>query len=296
MKLPTLLLGLLVVAGCTSRSMPPVEGGPSNGHYLNPLTGKAWNSGLTDRDKADAKAIDGIQTLFNDGLFDKARTALDELLAAGCHHPQALFLRAKLANQAGDLKATVAWCEKTLQESSGWGEPRVLLAKTFLKLERPAAAGSVFADLDRMAPKSPWGPWGLGQVAIHEGNFAVAIKHFDLALERDPDHLPSLETRADLAAQAGDRAGESRFLVRLVVLAPEAPGLHRRIGELAEEDGRLEDARRSFERAFELEPRPETAKRLASLAERRGDQPAARRWRQRAGEAAPVDETPPELR
>jgi tetratricopeptide (TPR) repeat protein len=183
----------------------------------------------------------------------------------------------------------IPWCEKAVAASPSWIEPRLLLARVYLKLERPAAAGSVYEDIDRLAPWSPWGPYGVGWVAWMRGDRERAAARFDEALKRDPDHLPSLRVRAAVAQAAGDAAAEARCLSRALVLMPEDPALHLRLADLAQAQERQEDVRRHLERAWSLDPRPATAHRLADLARLRGDPEDLARWTARAGDRRPVE-------
>lgn len=237
----------------------------------------------TPPDTAEARQVDAARLLYEQGLYDRARASLDALLNAGCAHPEALLLRARLAAQAGDHAGALPWCDRAIAASPFWTEPRVLLAQLHLKLERPAAAEAVFVDIERLDPKGPWGPWGQGMVAQLRGDQARARILLDRALEREPDHRPALEARARLAALAGEAEREQALLRRLTARRGEDAGTLARLAELARQQGRHEDARRDYERSWELEPQPATARALAELAASRGDEDAAVRWRARGG-------------
>ncbi len=242
----------------------------------------------------EAKRLDEVQRLYRDGLFDRAGLALDVLLADGSRQPQAFLLKARLTRQAGDLEGTIPWCGKAIEASPSWVDPRILLAQTYLKLERHSAAANVFADIDRLAPRGPWGLYGQATVAAMRGDHATATVFADQALERDPDHEPSIQLRAQLARLAGDAANEERMLVRLTALDPLEPSIRVRLGELSQAGGRLEDAQRQFQRAYELEAHPATAAKLADLARLANDPEGERRWNaRRVAGASPVDHDAP---
>jgi tetratricopeptide (TPR) repeat protein len=232
---------------------------------------------------ADAERVDAAQHLYTDGLFDRAREAVDGLLADGVRHPQVFMLKAQLLRQAGDLDGAISWCAKAVEASPAWVEPRVLAAQIHLARERYAAAASLFEDIDRLAPRGPWGAYGQAVVAAQRGDHAQAISFCERALERDPDHEPSIQLRAQLARLKGDTLGEERLLARYVALQPMDAEARVRLGELAQAAGRMEDARRQLMRAYELEPRPSTAAQLADLARLANDVDDERRWRQRSG-------------
>ncbi len=244
---------------------------------------------------AEANDMDRIQQLMDDGLYDQARTKLDALLARGCQHPQAYLLRGQLHYQRGELEEVIPWCNKALESSSYWIEPRMLLAQTYIRLKRFSGAESVLNDLDRLAPKLPWGPYGTGTIAAMRGDLDRAIILLDEALKRDPKHIPSIRIRARLAAQKKDEKLEEQLLGRYLDQVPHASWAHERLGELAVVDNRLVDARRSFLRAYELNPSRSTALRLAELAQRQNDTKEAEYWQFRAGtrpDAAPATDNP----
>jgi tetratricopeptide (TPR) repeat protein len=231
----------------------------------------------------EAKQIDEAQGLVDDGMFDQARAKLDALFAKGCRHPQAMIIEAKLAYRQGDFEQAIPWCDRALEASPLWVEPRVLMAQSYLKLKRYAAAASSFEDIDRIAPDSPWGPYGMGVIAAMRGDAGTASKELDRALARDGKHAPSLEARAGVARMQQDRALEEKLLQRYVVEEPLDAFAIERLGELARASDRLEDARRAFERSYELARLPDSAKQLAELARQRGDEADERLWSGRAG-------------
>lgn len=244
---------------------------------------------------ADAERVDAAQHLFNDGLFDRARQEIDGLIADGVRHPQVFMLKAQLLRQGGDLDGAIPWCSKAVEASPAWVEPRIVAAQIHLARERYAAAGSLFEDIDRLQPRGPWGAYGQAVVASRRGDHDQATIYCDRALERDPDHVPSLELRAQLARLKGDAAGEERLLSRYVTLQPLDPDARVRLGELAQAAGRMEDARRQLVRAYELEPRPGIAAQLADLARLAGDGEDERRWRQRSGAPAAAHDDEPSM-
>ncbi len=298
-------LVVLILTGCATREAAIVGGSvqtvaamgeistngvaTTSGRMLNPLTGRPFDQAPDPRAKAEATAVDEATRLVEDGLFDRARTKVDALIAAASTHPSVPYLKARLMIQADDLEAAIPWCEKAVAASPTWIEPRLLLARVYLKLERPGSAGSVYEDIDRLAPWSAWGPYGVGWVAWMRGDKERASARFDEALKREPDHLPSLRVRAAIAQAVGDTAAEARCLSRALILMPEDPSLHLRLADLAQADQRNEDVRRHLERAWALDPRPATARRLADLARLRGDPEDLSRWTHRSGGDRPAE-------
>jgi len=261
------MVAMLALAGCTHSRAPVV-----------PLLNRP-----PAHDLREGAAVDEARRLYREGLFDQAHAAADALTTAGSRHPELLFLQAELAAQRGDHLAATTWCEQAISASPLWPEPRIQLAQSWLKLERYAAAESVFADIERLVPTSPWGPYGMGAVTAMRGDTARATTFAHQALERDPEHQPSLALAARLARQSGAAAREEELLSRLVQLDPGEASTWARLGELALASNRTTDGERSLERAYAIEARPTWAKTLADLATRRGDPVAAARWRAAVG-------------
>jgi tetratricopeptide (TPR) repeat protein len=235
---------------------------------------------------ADARRIDEARKLFDDGLYDQAQKAVAALLADHSTHPLAYQLQAQLCAQRGELDQATTWCDQAIASSPWWIEPRLLLAQCYIKLKRLAAAETVFGDIDRLAPHSPWGAYGQGALALMRGDRERAVQLLDEALRRDDRHLPSLKARIDLAGWLRQTALEEQLLGRFLHEEPNAPWVHGRLGELAMAAQRLDDARRTFTHAYELQPDRSIAQRLAEIAQRRNDAAEAAYWQARAGTQA----------
>ena len=247
---------------------------------------------------AEARQMDEIQQLMEDDLYDQARVKLKAVLAAGGTHPVAYLLQARLLYQQSHFEEAVPWCNKAIAASGYWIEPRVLLAQSYMRLKRLAAAESVFADLDHLAPQAPWGPYGQGITTLMRGDRQRGTAFIDEALRRDPDHLASLRTRIELAVQARDGDLAERLAGRYLAQEPNSGWVYELLGDLATTAGRLEDAHRAYLRAYECGPTAGIARHLAELAQRRGDAADAQLWQERAGivaqdRGAPAKPPPP---
>jgi tetratricopeptide (TPR) repeat protein len=234
---------------------------------------------------AEAREVDAIRQLMDDGLYDQVRQRLKALLDGGCRHPEAFLLQARLLYLQSAFADAAPWCDQAIAASPYWIEPRVLLAQCYIRLKRLGAAENVFADIDRLGPKSPWGPFGMGAVAAMRGHHDRAVALLDEALRRDLRHAPSLRGRMELAAQDRQTELEERLLARYLAEEPTSAWAQARQGDLAVAAGRLEDARRAYLRSYELVPQPTIARRLAELAQQRGDEVDASRWQGKAGVA-----------
>ena len=71
---------------------------------------------------------------------------------------------------ADDLLGAIPWCEKAVAASPSWIEPRLLLARVYLKLERPAAAGTQLIT----APRGRGTQLDAGAAAVDDHFLSVA--------------------------------------------------------------------------------------------------------------------------
>jgi tetratricopeptide (TPR) repeat protein len=285
--LPAAIAAALLLAGCDDRDPPPEDGvRPATNHRSE---SSAWVGPFgegphqpTAQTLKESRQLDEIQRAMDDGLYDRARGLLKTLLEGGSQHPGAYYLQAKLCYQQANYEAALPWCDRAIAASPYWVEPRVMLAQSYIHLKRLGAAENVFGDLDRLAPRLPWGPYGIGVVALMRGDQARATTLLDEALRRDPDHAPSLRVRAELI-QGRDPELEERLLSRYLAHEPDSAWAFTRLGELALAANHLDDAHRAFVHAYDLEPDPTVARRLAEIAQRRDDPADARRWQDKAG-------------
>ncbi len=280
-------LGMLLLAGC-SRGDP--DQAPQLDEYFYGRRRKnvpfaPQRDAMPETALGDARRMDAVEALIDSGRYAQASAELDRWTDAGGDHPRAHYLRGRAAYGRHEWQAAIDALTRAVEASPRYIEPRLLMGQSFLKLERLAAAEGVYQELDRLLPKGPWGPLGMGQVARRRGDDTRATTLIDEALSRDPTHAPSLGARADLARVAGETVMEEVLLLRFLAQEPDAAGAERRLGEIAAADKRPDDARRRFERAWDLDRDPAVAKRLAELAQMRGDLGEADRWQRHAGTA-----------
>lgn len=233
----------------------------------------------------DARTMDGIDQLIRSGDDQRAQQALDQAFARGFSHIRAFLLQAKLFARRGgkpNLEQALVWLQKAIDGGPGWYEPRLMRAEILLRLERLDEAEAIFVEFDRLLEDHAFGPWGLAYVALHRGNLVLARRHLERALQRQTNHSPSLDLMAHLARQEGRTDEELAFLKRYLVEEPLDAGALLRLGTLYEQLTRYDDARRSYELAWRLQPDPAVARALANLATRLGQKDEAARWQRLA--------------
>ncbi len=247
----------------------------------------------SDGTLAASRRMDEIGRLVDRGLDDQARAALTDYIAAGGDHPRAFFYQGRLLSQEGRIEEATTAFAQAVQRSPRWLEPRMWLARCYIKLDRLAAAESVYQELDRLMPEGPWGPYGMGWLAWKRGDSERGTALLEESLHRDPDHAEALRLRAEFARIARDPELEERLIERYLIVEPDDASARFRLGELAQSAGRPNDARRAFTEAWEMEPSDAIAQRLVELAIASGNDLEAERWRARAGKAPPKSDAPP---
>lgn len=258
----------LLLAGCTGTDL-----------NARPVTAPEADQASLDL----ARRMDAIEAQLREGDVAGAQAGLDEALAAGVAHPRAYYLHGLLLKRrAGSdkklLDQAAAAFQQAVATSPRWPEPRIELADTWIELGHLQSADDAYAQLAELFPWAGFGPYGRARVAWVRDRRDEALTHLGEAMRRNPDYPPAILLRARFAAAAGDVALQEQLLHRYLSLMPGEAGAHVELGSLAEQAGRLEDARRHWELAYHLRRDPAVARRLADLARRRGDAATAAQW------------------
>jgi tetratricopeptide (TPR) repeat protein len=163
------------------------------------------------------------------------------------------------------------------------GASRVDIGWRYLQVNDLKNADLEFGVALKLGPKLYPARAGQGYVALARRDYADALKAFDAALETDASYVPALvgrgqtllaQDKTDLALAAFERA---------LVVDPSLTDLNRRVevlrfrnvqdvidaAQTAAKAGRLEDARRAYERAISLSPESAFLHRELGQVERR---------------------------
>ena len=129
-----------------------------------------------------AAVMDDIAAAPDAEDFDLAETLLSQALAEGYDHPRAYFLAGRLAEAKNDMDAAISAYQQAIATAPNWFEPRAALANAYLHELRYASADDTFAQLDRLHPRHPVGPYGQGFVALNETmsppHKPISMKHW----------------------------------------------------------------------------------------------------------------------
>ncbi|MEO8508023.1 MAG: tetratricopeptide repeat protein, partial [Betaproteobacteria bacterium] len=135
------------------------------------------------------------------GEREAARTLYDQVLAVAPEHPGALLKLALFDQAAGDLQAAHARLERSLRAARSSRLSTVPIHLAYAELHEHGndrtAARAAYEQALAEAPGHPAATFGLGQLALREGDAREAIGQFRAVLARQPDNVPA---RAQLAS------------------------------------------------------------------------------------------------
>ncbi len=233
-----------------------------------------------------AQRMDSIRRHIESGDTSKAQSALTEAFNAGYQHPMAFFLQGRIhmaSHTKSGAAASIPWFEKAINASPNWNEARLYLAQACIRDNRLQRAEQLFSEINTISPHSPVGPYGLALIDSTNGLTEACIEHLEEAFKRDHQYGPALLLRAKMAAKQNQISLQRKYYERYIHIDPLHAGAHFALGDVAQRQGRLGDAQRSFERSYELIPDPATAKRLAEIAAAHNDEATRQKWLERAG-------------
>lgn len=233
---------------------------------------------LTAADVSDADVAEAYGTL---GQLYQAYELLEP--AAACYrnarHLRAddvrwIQLLARLEEKAGRLDSALELYGEVRRRAPGYVAAIVHQADVLLQFERRDEARSALEAALALAPESPAVHYGLGQLALGEGDFRAAVEQFERTLELQPAADRVHYSLAMAYRGLGDREQAIRHLglsgsVGVRVADPifdELEGLiagervHLLRGRLAYAASRMEEARQEFAAALAANPSSVTAR------------------------------------
>ncbi|MDH3403595.1 MAG: tetratricopeptide repeat protein [Acidobacteriota bacterium] len=170
---------------------------------------------------------------------DPDLSALEPVVARQLAEVRDLTLETVTGPAATDAEKAGAW----------WELGRLYHAYRLLE-----AAAVCYREAGRLdAGGGDW-PYYLGQVAAAQGDLEAAVEHYGRALTVLPDDLALLVHLADALVEL-DRPAEAREMLRhAAAVAPTAPVVWARLGELALSEGDYEEAVRLLTAVLEAVP------------------------------------------
>ncbi len=188
------------------------------------------------------------------GHAGAARDLVDAALMQSPRDADALMMRAQLALQSHDPAAAVADLRAVLRDNPNAREAQRALARAYYANGDGTLAEETLRAALQRAPADIALRLELGQLLAQLGkrqDTVTLIEETARAAPREPGVREAL-IRAYLAA--GDLPAARAAAQELKGMQPEAAGAYYLAGLVAQQQDRLEDARREFERALSLKP------------------------------------------
>jgi tetratricopeptide (TPR) repeat protein len=202
----------------------------------------------------------------------EAQHLVAEVLNKNPVDADALILRANIALAHSDPAAAVVDLRAALRDQPRSVPLYRMLARAYLAKGDHALAEEALRSAIEVAPDDPAIKLELTQILIQTDRAAQAVTLLEGTRERFPQDLKVREAlvRAYMARHDLPRARAAAE--ELQQLAPDSPVGFNFAGQIAQQDKRMEDAERSFERALEVKPgAPDVLASLARLALARGN-------------------------
>lgn len=94
----------------------------------------------------------------------------------------------------------------------------------------------------------------LGVMRYETGDIPSALRYFRMALDINPEHVPSLMNSAECHIAEGNPARAEELIREALKVDPGEPNAWLRLGQVQGNNGKFSEAERSFSRAIELSP------------------------------------------
>lgn len=121
-------------------------------------------------------------------------------------------------------------------------EETIPLLQRFIALQKDTTAGKIAAYNT------------LGQLLRDEKRFDEAIEVDELAIEHDPENSSQVYVMANTYFNAGLANDAVRIYKKALTITPNDAFIHRSLGRMLEDEGRLEEALLEYRAAVELNP------------------------------------------
>ncbi|MBL8765195.1 MAG: tetratricopeptide repeat protein [Phycisphaerae bacterium] len=115
----------------------------------------------------------------------------------------ALARDAQAAEREGDLAAAIDLYKRAVVEYRDFGAAWNNLGALLLEDQKTMAASEAFKRAMDLLPRDPRPPTSLGVIWDRAGYPDEASRYYELALQRDPEHLPALRASAVLDQERG---------------------------------------------------------------------------------------------
>ncbi|MDR1648210.1 MAG: tetratricopeptide repeat protein [Zoogloeaceae bacterium] len=210
--------------------------------------------------------------------------------------PQYLLARSRLAQnlaQAGKVEEAVAFLRNSHAQTAP-DKIRLTLLEAQL-LNDAARHAEAYATLEAALQETPEVSELLYDAALtaeRSGKPEVMETHLKKLIELEPENAHAYNALGYSLADRNLRLPEAHALIaRAVQLAPGDPFIMDSLGWVLYRQGKLEEAQKTLQQAYQIKPDPEIAAHLGEVRWVQGDREAARRIWQKAAAETPGNAT-----
>jgi tetratricopeptide (TPR) repeat protein len=204
--------------------------------------------------------------------LQEAQSLVSEVLNKSPHDGDALILRANIELERNDPADAVVDLRAALRDQPRSVSLHRTLARAYLLKGDHALAEEALRAAVELAPQEAVLKIELAQVLLQTDRAAQAVTLLEQTLQQSPGNSPLTEVLAQAYLAKRDLARARATAEDLQRLLPDSPKGYYVAGLIAQEDHRMQDAQKSYERALELKPgAAEILAALARLALARGD-------------------------
>ena len=122
------------------------------------------------------------------------------------------------------------------------------------KAGRPEVAERILREMIVSRPHAADLHYNLGNNLSRQERNDEALEAWTAALDRNPDHIPTLINSSIVLARSGNLGEAERRCRRVLEIRPDHPGALSSLGSIAALSGRRAESLRWFRRALEVEP------------------------------------------
>lgn len=179
--------------------------------------------------------------------------AADLARAARTAHPKDLRfarLESQALRESGKVDQGLAILEDLLKAQSDDADAHLMLARAYVDANRGSQAVRVLQDAQTKFPSDPSPSFELGAMLEKQKRYSDAEAAFKQALQRDPQHAPSLNYLGYMLAERGERLNESvTFIKKALEIEPNNGSYLDSLGWAYYKDGQLTLAEENLKRA-----------------------------------------------
>jgi tetratricopeptide (TPR) repeat protein len=185
----------------------------------------------------------------------EAHRQVDDVLRQYPTNPPALLLKARFAMAEGRLDESLKLLKDTIAAEPAAAAAHYYAGLVYAQTNRLDEAVASLSESLRLNPQLAPAQLQLARVNLARGNAAESAQLSRQVLSREPGDATSRLVLVDSLLAQGDVAGAERELLPLEKALPNAASVHVRRARLAAGRGDMDQARRSFARAQQLDAR-----------------------------------------